>query len=308
RVEALGLLRRAALYESLQSFARLERLPLSPGRLRFLAARRVTPANRGEQELAGYRDVLSSLGERATAPFTVELVRRLHRDLYRFVAGRGGEWKGSEGAGARGAHPSGTAVRPGPELVLLHERFDASWRAGGVEPLLLVAAYVLDFLRLRPFLEGNGRMARVLTLLLLRRAGHRIGDFAGLDALVERTRPRFAGAFNTASSGWHTGEHTLLPWWEYYLGDVVLAAYRQFEAALAAAAPPRRAARRNLVHHAVAALPAEFTIGDVFRLCPNTSRPTVHRALGELREQGLIRCAQRGREARWEKTTAKSGT
>ena len=112
----------------------------------------------------------------------------------------------------------------------LHRGFAIAWGEGRLEPLLVLSAYVFDFLCIHPFLDGNGRMSRLLTLLLLYKAGYGVGRFISLEKIVEQTREGYYDALFKSSRGWHEGKHSLVPWWEYLLGVVVLSAYKDFEA------------------------------------------------------------------------------
>ena len=100
----------------------------------------------------------------------------------------------------------------------LHVRLNEMWRKGDVEKLVLIPVYVLDFLCIHPFLDGNGRMARLLSLLLLYQAGFEVGRYISLEMLVERSKESYYDTLQQSSQGWHEGKHTLLPWTEYFLG------------------------------------------------------------------------------------------
>jgi Fic family protein len=110
----------------------------------------------------------------------------------------------------------------------LHRAFNASRNSGEFESLLLIPAYVLDFLCIHPFLDGNGRMSRLLTLLLLYQAGYEVGRYVSLERLIERTAESYYDVLRKSSQGWHEGEQDLSPWIEYFLG-ILVAAYREFE-------------------------------------------------------------------------------
>jgi Fic family protein len=181
----------------------------------------------------------------------------------------------------------------------LHQRFDHYWQAQTVEPLLLIATYTLDFLCIHPFSDGNGRLARLITLLLLYQAGYEVGRYISLENLIEQSRESYYDTLYWSSQGWHEGQHTLIPWWEYFLG-LILKAYRDFEqrVGLVAQVPGRK---RQQVLAAVARLPQQFQIADVERACPGVSRPTLNRALAQLRDEGKIVCIKAGRDALWQK-------
>ncbi|HET9985020.1 MAG TPA: Fic family protein [Longimicrobiales bacterium] len=247
-------------------------------------------------------------------PFTPGVVLQLHRDLYRFTETPAGRWKPVDnritevlpGGAVRVRFEPVPAYRTAEAMAALHARFGDEWERGEVEPLLLIGAYVLDFLCIHPFLDGNGRMSRLLTLWLLDRAGHEVGRYVSLERLVEGTRDGYSGALQRSSARWHEGRHALLPWLEYLAGVVVRGAYAELEGRVGAVATGR-GAKRELVRDAVARLPVVFRYADVERACPAVSRPTINRALRELRDAGVVRCARPGRDAVWEKLPADAG-
>jgi Fic family protein len=181
--QILGTLRDAAVIQSTES-SRIEGVTAPPERIRQLVARAAEPRNRPEQEIAGYRDVLQTIhASHAHIPFKVGVVLQFHRDLYQFLPGRGERWKSAPNEITE-TFPDGTTrvrFRTVPPhqtpdaMERLHERFAALWDQGSIDPLLLVPAYVLDFLCIHPFPDGNGRMARLLSLLLLYQAGYEVG-------------------------------------------------------------------------------------------------------------------------------------
>jgi Fic family protein len=169
-----------------------------------------------------------------------------------------------------------------------------------IDPLLLIPAYVLDFLCIHPFLDGNGRMARLLSLLLLYKSGYEVGRYISLEQLVERTKESYYEALGRSSRHWHQGKHEIEPWWEYFLGVMLLPAYRELEARVGQV-PEGRGAKTSLVKDVIERLPRVFRYRDVQQACPNVSRPTIQRAFKELKEEGRIRAVTAGRDATWER-------
>jgi Fic family protein len=180
----------------------------------------------------------------------------------------------------------------------LHARYAEARETGVVEPLLLIPAYVLDFLCIHPFLDGNGRTARLLTLLLLYQAGYDVGRFISLEQMVERTKQSYYDTLLASSQRWHEGKHNLVPWWEYFLGVMMLGCYREFEKRVGAITV-RHGAKREMIVDTVRRLPPEFRVGEVKRACPGVSQATINRTLAQLRREGVIRCLRGGRDAVW---------
>ncbi len=177
----------------------------------------------------------------------------------------------------------------------LHLGLDRARLAGAVDPLLLATAYRLDFLCIHPFLDGNGRMSRLLTLVLLYRDGYEVGRYVSLEKLIEDTRQGYYEALEASSADWHEGRHDLRPWVEHSMG-IVLAASRELEARVDAVAGAR-GAKREMVVDCVERPPSELSMADIERACPHVSRPTINRVLRDLRRDGRLQ-ATRGRDAR----------
>lgn len=308
--QILESLRQVSIIQSTESSNRIEGIEAPAERIKKLVEHKTTPRNRSEQEIAGYRDALATIhANHANMPFTVGIVLQLHRDLYQFVAQQGGRWKMTDNeiteTGADGTKI--VRFRPVPAhqtpeaMERLHALFREKWDYGEIDPLLLIPAYVFDFLCIHPFTDGNGRMARLLTLLLLYQAGFEVGRYISLEHLIENQREGYYDALYKSSQGWHQGAHTLLPWWEYFLGVMLLGAYHEFERRTGELTTTH-GAKKELVFDTIGHLPEEFRVADIERACPGVSRPTINRALRDLREAGKIVCVKGGRDAIWRKT------
>lgn len=220
--QVLRTLREAAVIESTEASNRIEGVVAPRDRVRALVAGRAQPANRSEQEIAGYRDVLNTIhAHHAAMDLTPNLVLQLHRDLFQFAPGGGGRWKPADNRITEHRADGTMVVRFTPvaahavpdAMARLTGGFSQAIGTGDVEPLLLVPACVLDFLCIHPFADGNGRLARLLTLLLLYRAGYEVGRYVSLEGLVERTKESYYDTLFASSQGWHEGVHSLVPWW-----------------------------------------------------------------------------------------------
>lgn len=308
--QVLQALRDDALIQSIESSNRIEGVLAPRERIKDLLANRTQPANRSEQEIAGYREVLRAIhSHHADVALTPNVVLQLHRDLFQYVPGGGGRWKGTNNDITETRPDGSTAVRFRPvaahltpdAMSELHDAYRGVLDAGTIDPLLLIPAYVLDFLCIHPFADGNGRMARLLSLLLLYQAGYEVGRYISLEGVIEQTKEGYYDSLHSASQGWHEGTHTLIPWWEYFVGVMLVKAYREFERRIGDTSA-RRGAKRDMIREAVNRLPQRFRYADLERVLPAISRPTITRALRELRAEGAVRCVRPGRDAAWEKT------
>ncbi len=306
--EVLATLRRAAMVQSVESSNRLEGITVEPGRINGLVAKTSKPRDRSEQEVAGYRDVLAAIHvNHERMRLSTRLIRDWHRTLYRYTAERGGGWKTKDNAILEVQAGGRQVVRFRPVSALstpkfmerLVRLFDDALTGRQAEPLLVIATFIFDFECIHPFADGNGRIGRLLTALLLYHAGYEVGRYISLERVVEESKESYYEALYRSSQKWHDGEHDLRPWWNYFVG-MLTAAYKEFEARVGTITSAR-GAKREMVRRAVANLPARFTIADLRRACPGVSYPTLQRALAGLRKEKKIRCLGRGPDARWER-------
>jgi Fic family protein len=302
--QVLNVLRQVALIQSTESSNRIEGITVPEARLRSLVAEKSRPRNRSEAEVAGYRDVLATIHASARdIPVRPSVIRQLHRDLFQYASAPGGIWKAADNLIAT-VRPDGTrevrfvpvpAVRTEEAMSRLCDGY--AERAGTIEPLLLIPAFVLDFLCIHPFTDGNGRMARLLTLLLLYQHGYSVGRFISLERVIEESKESYYDALYASSQGWHEGLHDSGPWWSYWLGTI-LAAYREFEER-AGLLTGRRGAKTELVLDAIRRMPGEFTIRDLRRVLPDVSIDMIRKLLAHERQKGRLACSRRGPSAVW---------
>jgi len=304
--EALETLRTLAAVESSESSNRIEGIVADPGRVRDIVLRDAAPTNRSEQEIAGYRDALAFIHESATEmPFTINVILQLHSMLYRYLPGVGGHWKATQNDAVERA-PDGTIVRvrfhpvspvatPGAMDGLV-----AEWNRGldrQREPVILVPLAVLDFLCIHPFADGNGRTARLLTLLLLYHFGYDVGRYISLERVIEESRETYYEALEASSRGWHESEHDPFPWLEYFWG-LLLRAYDEFQER-AGVLVEGRGSKTAIVRAAVTRRTRPFAISELEEDCPGVSRDMVRHVLRQMRDEGRLEVQGRGRGARW---------
>jgi Fic family protein len=306
--QALETLRQTAIIQSTESSNRIEGVTAPLKRIQALVREKTTPKNRPEREIAGYRDVLNTIhGSHEHIPFTTGVVLQFHRDLFTYTESPGGTWKAADNA-IEEVHPDGTRIvrfRPVSAVLTpdymekLHELFESGWHEEKVERLLLIAAYTLDFLCVHPFRDGNGRMARLLTLLLLYRAGNDVGRYISLEKIIEESKETYYEALGLSSQGWHDGKHDLLPWADYLLG-VLVAAYRKFEERVGVLAAAR-GSKTEMVLRAIEQMRGDFSVSELQAKCPGVGLDLIRRILGRERQAGRLESPGRGPAARWKK-------
>jgi Fic family protein len=307
--QKLSTLREIARIQSVESSNAIEGITASSERIRELVVKGARPENRPEEEIAGYRVVLDTINSSAASmPFTPSVVEQLHRDLYQFTNMPAGRFKKVENSieeiGADGVRAvrfqTVSAVETPAAMKELHERFAAASESGVHHPLLLVGCYVFDFLAIHPFLDGNGRISRLLTLLALYQAGYEIGRYVSLERLIDETRDTYYDALQAAGHGWHEDEHNIEPWLRYFLG-ILTAAYKELAGA-SSTVPSHRGAKREAIAQFIRGSTAgEFTVADVRGAVPTASDSYIDKTLARLRDEGLIESIGTGRGARWQR-------
>jgi Fic family protein len=306
RPQVLEALRTAATIESTDASNRLEGITVPEPRIKDLVLRNTQPRNRSEQESAGYRDALELIHEvRKDMPVTVNVVRQLHARVYSHLAEDVGHWKtvdndiverAPDGAIIRVRFHAVPAVATPQAMDNLVDRY-ALAEQERQEPLVLIPLVVLDFLCIHPFRDGNGRVARLLTLLLLYHFDYEVGRYISLERIFEKSKDSYYDTLEASSRGWHEGEHDVNPWLNYFWG-VLQRAYNEFEERVGHIGTGR-GSKSQQVRDAVARKLGSFAISDLERDCPGVSKETIRNVLQEMRAEGLLEMRGRGRGARW---------
>ena len=254
------------------------------------------PQTRSEKEIAGYRDVLSTIHETYDYIYPrATFILQLHRDLFRYTGqSNGGIYKNSDNV-IEEQLPDGSKkirFRPvpaweTPEAVdNLCSAYEQALQDGNMDPLILSAMFVLDFLCIHPFHDGNGRMSRLLTLLLLYRAGYQVGKYISLEKLIADSKETYYEVLEESSVNWHEGQNDYAPFVRYMLG-IIVAAYREFgeRAFLLTKGNFTKTERiREIIKNHIGTI----TKTEIKDQCPDISTVTVQRALAELTEKGDI--------------------
>lgn len=310
--EVLKSLLQHAVVESIISSNRIEGVTAPEPRIEGIALRATTPRGRSEQEIAGYRDALALVHENHEhMELSTAVLLQLHAMIYRYTGAPGGQWKLVDNQIAETA-PDGTVRRIRFEPVRWSETPQAIddlarlHRDAGLanrSPLVTAPLAVLDFLCIHPFTDGNGRVARLLAVLLLHRADYIVGRYVSLDPIIEESKETYYESLERSSQGWHEGRHDARPWLRYFWG-VVLRAYSEFEERVGAV-DRARGAKTARILAAVDRRIGPFSIAEIERECPGTSREMVRLVLRRLRDDGVIEPVGRGRGAKWRRTTSR---
>jgi Fic family protein len=305
--EALNVLKRAAIVESSECSNRLEGITAPHKRIEALVLQDSTPQNRSEQEIAGYRDALNLIHDSATyMDCSVNVCLQLHTMLYRYLPDDGGRWKMNDNEIVE-RNPDGSvhrvrfrpvvAVATPQAMELLAERHKVGIGEAHKEPLLLIPLTILDFLCIHPFTDGNGRISRLLTLLLLYHFNYDVGRYISLERIFEQSKETYYEALEASSQNWHKGRHNPNPWLNYFWGTL-LRAYGEFEERVGTISKGK-GTKTELIRQAVERRTGPFAISDIESDCPGISRDMVRLVLRQLRDEGRISSGGKGRGAKW---------
>ena len=288
--DELEQLMEVARIQSTDASNRIEGIYTSDERLKLIALDKTMPRTRNEFEIAGYRDVLNTIhNSYEHIPIKPSIVLQLHRDLYKFNAGNmGGKYKESDNVIRETDSEGNQKVRfvpvhawETPDMIKqLCDAFDEILKNEVADPLLIIPMFILDFLCIHPFNDGNGRMSRLLTLLLLYRSGYIVGKYISIEKLIEISKDTYYEALQESSQLWHEEGNNYEPFVRYMLG-VVVNAYREFSSRvslLAASALSKPERVREVIKETLGTI----TKTEIMKRCPDISQITIQRALAEL--------------------------
>ena len=296
KADVLSHLLEIAKIQSTEASNRIEGIYTSDERIKALVKEKSAPRNRNENEIAGYRDVLATIHENYDyIPPRANVILQLHRDLYQYSGmGIGGHFKNTDNVIEEELDDGTKRVRFRPATAFetpdmienLCNQFLREVDRGEVDPLLLIPMFVLDFLCIHPFNDGNGRMSRLLTLLLLYRSGYIVGKYISIEMLIEKTKDTYYDALQASSIGWHDGMNDYMPFVSYTLG-IIKSAYKTFSERVEhlttkGISKPERV--RQFIENKL----SKVTKKDIMDACPDISATTIERTLGELVKDGTI--------------------
>lgn len=285
-----------AKIQSTEASNKIEGIFTSDERLKKLVTNKTTPRSRNEQEIAGYRDVLSTIHDSYEfIPVRPSIILQLHRDLYKFSGKSiGGAYKNADNVIAEEDNEGNRFVRFQPipawetpdAIEALCDAFDDAIARNDADPLLIIPMFVLDFLCIHPFNDGNGRMSRLLTLLLLYRAGYIVGKYISIEKVIETSKDTYYEALQSSSQDWHEEENDYSHFVRYMLG-VILSAYRDFSARVKVLATSGMS-KPDRIREIIKDTLGKITKTEIMQKCPDISQVTVQRTLNDLVKNGDI--------------------
>lgn len=284
-----------AKIQSTEASNKIEGIVTTATRIKQLCDQKTTPRNRDEEEISGYRDALSLIHESYEyIPIKSSYILQLHQVLYRYSQrGIGGRFKNTQNYITEIKESGEQIVRFMPldpfetptAIEKMCESFNRETDACEIDPLILIPAFIVDFLCVHPFNDGNGRMSRLLTTLLLYRAGYVVGKYVSLESKIEKTKESYYKALEKSDINWNREENDITPFIKYILGTV-LAAYRDFEQRVILVEDKSSAI--DLVRNAVNNTIGKFTKSDIMELVPSVGKTSVENSLKILIEEGVI--------------------
>lgn len=307
KADTLQQLMEIAKIQSTEASNKIEGIYTSDERLKMLLKDKTMPKTRNEQEIAGYRDVLNSIHESHDhIPPRPTFILQLHRDLYRFSGlDAGGKYKSSDNVIAEIDEQGNKTVRFQPvpawetpgAIDTLCKAFDEVMAEGKADPLLVIPMFVLDFLCIHPFNDGNGRMSRLLTLLLLYRAGYIVGKYISVEKAIEQSKTTYYEALQESSFDWHEEQNDYEPFVRYLLG-IIVSAYREFSTRVklittSGLSKPERV--REVIKDTLGTV----TKAELMAKCPDISQATIQKTLNELLSAGEILKISGGRYTKY---------
>ena len=303
KADALSSLLEVARIQSTEASNRIEGIITTDDRLKKIVREKTMPQTRSEKEIAGYRDVLATIHESHDyIPPRPSVILQLHRDLYKYSGKSiGGSFKNSDNVIAEEL-PDGQQIvrfKPVPAwetpeaITALCSDFQETMQDAELDPLLLIPIFILDFLCIHPFNDGNGRMSRLLTLLLLYRSGYIVGKYISIEKLISDTKETYYEALQASSYNWHEGTNDYAPFVTYMLG-ILVAAYRDFESRIERLTT-KGLSKPDRVREIIRNHLGKITKSEIVAQCPDISQITVQRALADLRKNGEITKLSGGR-------------
>lgn len=292
-----------AKIQSTDSSNAIEGIRTSDKRLKELVNNKSEPRNRNEEEIAGYRQVLELIHDSYEyIPPTPNHILQLHRDLYTYSSIEdGGKFKFVDNVieeenelGQKFVRFKPAPAAFTPDLIQqLCNSFSEAINRKEVDPLLLISAFIFDFVSIHPFRDGNGRMSRLLTLLLMYRSGYIVGKYISIEMHIEKTKANYYESLLQSSTGWYENENDYKPFIKYYL-SIILAAYKDFSERVVLLID-KSISKSERVKKVFDIKLGKFSKSDIFTLNPDISPKTIEKALKELVDDGYIVMIGKGR-------------
>ena len=289
-----------AKIQSTESSNEIEGIKTTNSRLKQLVNEKTTPKNREEEEIAGYRDALNIIHENFDSiTINPNFILQLHKVLFSYTTtSYGGKYKNVQNyisaINEKGeTHTLFTPLSPVETPIAMQElckEFNKANNEGFVDSLILIPLFIHDFLCIHPFIDGNGRMSRLLTTLLLYRSGYYVGKYISLEVKIAKNKDLYYDALYDSQIGWYENKNDATPFVKYILSTIV-SAYNDFEERVELVSNKKTSL--DAVRMAVNFKLGKFTKRDILELIPSISSTSIERNLknlcdlGEIKKEGI---------------------
>ena len=294
-----------AKIQSIEASNRIEGIITTNLRLKQLMTEKTTPKNRDEEEILGYRNVLNTIHENyKLIPLKSNYILQMHRDLLKYTNySYGGKFKSVQNEIAMFREDGSKQILFQPlepyetpiAIETICKSYQTTLKQEIVEELILIPCFILDFLCIHPFIDGNGRMSRLLTLFLLYQNGYLIGQYISIEKAIADTKEAYYAALKKSKRMWHEGLNDPKPFIKYMLG-IILSCYREFESRVNIACS---VTSYDVVKNYVTNKLGKFTKQEVLSACPSLGSSSVEANLKRLVEDGILVRIGRGRSTQY---------
>lgn len=274
---------------------KLEGIQTTDERIKKIMNEKAKPKNRNEEEIAGYRDVLELIHENyENIDIIPSSILQLHKMLYKYSATEGGKYKTIDNVIEETDENNNKVVRFKPvsafntprSLECLCSSYNEEIEKMEIDPLILIPIFVIDFLSIHPFVDGNGRMSRLLTLLLLYKNGYIVGKYISIEKMIENSKESYYDTLKKSSVLWHENKNDYSFFEEYYLG-IILRAYKDFSNRVEYITN-KSLSVKDRVRIIIEKSMSKITKKEITEICPDISEGSIERALNELLKEEKI--------------------
>ena len=296
KADILDKLLEIAIIQSTDASNRIEGIYTSSERLNKIVSEKTTPRNRNEREIAGYRDVLKLIHENyENIPLKSTFILQLHKNLYKYEnSGIGGTYKEFDNVIEEQDNKGNKKVRFVPVSAVetpgsvskICENYKETIESDRYDALIIIPMFILDFLCIHPFRDGNGRMSRLLTLMLLYQNGYDVGKYISLEKIIEKNKDGYYSTLQDSSEKWCDEKNDYIPFIKYTL-EIILMAYKELENRMDEL-DLETMSKPEKVKEVIKTRFGEFSKSDIIKLCPNISEVTIQRTLKDMLDKKEI--------------------
>ncbi len=305
RPETLKQLKEFAVVQSTESSNRIEGVEVERGRLLPLVLGKSKPVNRSEEEIVGYRKALTYIHKNfSKIKITPKVIKSLHKLCQDGMTGDAGKFKERDNSiieiltnGERQVRFKCVSAEKTPkaieQLCLAYEDVRAN---NSLPDIIAISYFVFDFLCIHPFRDGNGRVSRLLTLLLLYDCEYDVGRYISLERITEFSKDEYYKVLSESSKGWHRSEHDLMPWLNYFLG-VVKNSYAELRDRVELSGGSDT--KSMIIRESILTFNVPFSVSDIRNLHPSMNRELIKKVLFSLKKENQVKLSGKGRGAKW---------